>query len=463
MRILGLFCAALAAVLAVGLAGDPASARQAGKPNIIYVMSDDQAAWQMSYMPKTVSLVGDRGVTYTHYFGTFPLCCPARVSIQTGQYPHNHGVTTNVDAFGRWKDKQNTLPVAMEAAGYQTAYLGKYVFGFKPCSTTVPPGWDPAEWHATGSGRYYGMVMHNPSGKCIQYGEASGRNDPADYSTDVSAGVAVDILERLLPGDKPVFAMLNFDAPHIGGPLRAGEPTHCSVPPERYRGQADTIPFPDRPSFNEQDLSDKPNQLQLPKMSEARIDDTVYCFHRKVETMMGLDDAVERIVDAVEASGEADNTYIVYATDNGFMTGEHRDPDGKGTPYTEAVQLPLMIRGPGIGAGTTDDDLRSEVDLTATFLQWAGATMPGHPLDGKPLDAAPRDDLLIEGKTWSALRTPDFYYVKWNGSSAEQLYDLRNDPWEMESVHADAAYASTRDALRGRLAEVADCVGSACP
>src|SRR5256885_2988884 len=103
MRFLGLFCAVVAAVLAVGVGGDPASARRPGAPNIIYIMSDDEAAWQQPYMPKTNALVGDRGVTYTRYFGTFPLCCPARVSIQTGQYPHNHGVTTNVDAFDRWE------------------------------------------------------------------------------------------------------------------------------------------------------------------------------------------------------------------------------------------------------------------------------------------------------------------------------------------------------------------------
>jgi arylsulfatase A-like enzyme len=280
----------------------------------------------------------------------------------------------------------------------------------------------------------------------------------------VYADAAVDVLRRRLPADQPLFLMVSFDAPHHGSPAAPDDPEHVRTtePPPRYRDAFEGVRLPRPPSFNEPDLSDKPAELQQSTLKPPRIAEIEEAWQQRMEALMAVDDAVARIVAAVEASGELDSTVIVFSSDNGFLLGEHRVQEGKRIPYDEAVHLPLLIRGPGFPVAV-DSELRLSADLTSTFVQLAGATPTGHELDGKPLDAPPRSDLLIEGYEWSALRTSRFYYVRYWKSGAEQLYDLTADPWQLRSLHADPAYARVVVEMKARLTAVRNCAGDGCP
>ena len=430
-------------------------------PNIVFLLTDDQSYAEMASLPKTTDWIGAHGRTYTNFFGAFPLCCPARVSLQTGQYPHNHHVTGN-EASRHWKNKQDALGPWLSAAGYETAYIGKFANGFR-ARTQTPPGWDPAEWWGGEGGHYCGFELHDPATNTAkQYGKGVNPCDPNFYVTDVVANLAVDVLKRRLPSPQPLFLMVGFTAPHKGVPLARGDTKFSAVPPTRYRGAYANVPLPKPPSFNEADVTDKPRRLQLPKMSEDGIKTLQETWRRKQETLMGVDDAVASIMQTLAESGELDNTLVLFSSDNGFMTGEHRMQHGKEVPYDESVKLPLLIRGPGIPASTVDANLRSSIDITTTLVRLTGATTTGHPLDGKPLDGPARTELLYEGADWSALRTNSYVYIRYD-AGYQQLYDMLNDPWQLQSLHADPAYAGTLAEMAARLDAVQDCVGSACP
>jgi N-acetylglucosamine-6-sulfatase len=151
-------------------------------------------------------------------------------------------------------------------------------------------------------------------------------------------------------------------------------------------------------------VSDKPQWVQkLPLLTdtqEAQLDDL---YRKRIETLQSVDDLIENVVNTLQAAGKLDNTFIVFSSDNGFHLGEHRETAGKQAPYEENIRLPLIVRGPGIAAGKTMDQLVGNVDFAPTFAQWAGATVPDF-VDGRsfaPLlgGAAPdawRQAFLIE-------------------------------------------------------------------
>ena len=453
----------LFAILALSGASVLRGSADSTPPNIVLLLTDDQTYAEMASLPKTRELIGDHGRTYTNFFGTFPLCCPARASLQTGQYPHNHHVTTNGRrARDRWRNQQDSLGSWLSAAGYETAYVGKFDIGYN-AKTPPPPGWDPAEWRAGDGGHYCGFQLHDPTTNTAkQYGTARYPCDPNFYVTDVQANVAADVLKRRLPSPQPLFLMVGFNAPHNGIPHAPGEAKFSSVPPARYRGTYANVPLPKPPSFNEADMTDKARRLQRPKLSEDGIATMQEAWRRKQETLMGVDDAVASIMQTLAESGELDNTIVLFSSDNGFMNGEHRVSHGKEVPYDETIKLPLLIRGPGFPPGTVDANLRSSIDITQTLVQRTGATTTGHPLDGQPLDAPARTELLYEGSGWSALRTNSFAYIRYTNGD-QQLYDLVNDPWQLQSLHADPEYAATLAQMKARLDAIQTCVGSACP
>jgi N-acetylglucosamine-6-sulfatase len=167
------------------------------RPNVVVVMTDDQTVESMRAMPQSRALLGDRGTTFANSFVNFPLCCPSRATLFTGQYAHNHGV---VSGFGfEDLDPSNTLPLWLRDAGYTTAHVGKYLNGYgHKDPNLVPPGW--SEW--------YGIVPPdqavyeydvNENGDLVHYGSA-----PEDFKGDVITGKAVDFISRRAPAPGPL-------------------------------------------------------------------------------------------------------------------------------------------------------------------------------------------------------------------------------------------------------------------
>jgi len=453
------------------------AAPQATRPNVIVLMTDDQDSRSLAVMTRVQRLLGDEGVTFDSSFVSFSLCCPSRATFLTGQYAHNHGVLGNEPPQGGYTklDNSNTLPVWLRRAGYHTGLVGKYLtgYGYLNPATEVPPGWE--EWHGTvdpSTTSYFGYTL-NENGSLRSY-----NFEPANYQTDVEGQKAVDLVRRFAPSADPYFLWIAFLAPHAGTPIEARDPREFGTPTPAPRHQSvlASQPLPRPESFNEADMSDKPLVIRgLPPLDEAKIAAIQANYQQRLEALLAVDEAVARIVEAVRESGELENTYIVFTSDNGYLHGEHRVPNGKVLLYEPSIRVPLLMRGPGIPRGVHRRQLVSNVDLAPTILELTGAS-PGVTVDGRSLVPIFRDgglewgrDLAFErgpereppGAQFSALRTPRYMYAEYANGDRE-LYDLVRDPEELQSRHGDPTFASLMAELSGRLASLRGCAGDAC-
>lgn len=481
------------AVLAALLAPHDAAAQE--QPNLVVVMTDDQTVGELAGMPNTRRLIAAKGVTFDRSYVSYPVCCPSRATYLTGQYAHNHGVMglyPPTGGYGRF-DKRNALPVWLQRGGYHTAHLGKFLNGYgdqEPAD--VPPGW--SDWHATVDYSTYNMWGYtiNHNGRMKTYGHPFDEN-PRLYQTDVLAAKAASLVEQHTGGSKPLFMSVNFLAPHHENRAIQRRTGVLVRPAPRHRGAFAAVQPPRAASFNEADVSDKPRFLQrrTRPLDAADVAAITQDARARRTALLAVDDGVARIVAALRRSGELDETYIVFTSDNGYMQGEHRVRSGKMLPYDPSTRVPLIIRGPGIPAGRVSSELVANVDLAATLLELAGA-QAGKTVDGRSLLAFARNPELRSRRailhetggrryagpkeqdersnlrqplrrvmSYRAVRTPRWLYVRWHGGSRE-LYDLRVDPDQMHSLHADPRYRRIRRVLGRRLHGLARCAGESC-
>ena len=463
--------AALAAALMLVLA--PAAV---AKPNIVVLMTDDQTLESMSVMPQTQRLIGEEGTTFTRSFVNYPLCCPSRSTLYTGQYAHNHGVLGNGPPLGGYTrlDKSNWLPLWLQAAGYRTMHVGKFLNGYGRLSppTEVPPGFN--DWHGTVDPSTYSFWNYtvNENGVLRTYGAA---REPEFYSTDFFARRANELIAGAAPSDQPFFMSVAFLAPHSGQPADADDPAgqNTPSPAPRHVNAFSTVALPQPASFNEADVTDKPALMQRrPFLTPERAGAIQENYQQRLESLLAVDEAVASIVGGLDAAGELDDTLILFTSDNGFFHGEHRVPQGKLLVYEPSIRLPLLMRGPGVPGGERQSQLVTNADLAPTIIDAADAT-PGRVQDGRSLLDLVEDpgvqwgrELLLEGGTnagltYTALRN---YRWKWveHGNGERELYDLENDPDELLNVAVDPALAPLRNALAARLAVLRTCTGSSC-
>ncbi|MGH2953733.1 MAG: sulfatase family protein [Solirubrobacterales bacterium] len=474
------------AALALAATSGPEERARAAKapaerPNVVAVMTDDQTVESMRVMPKVQAKLGAKGITFENSLTNWPLCCPSRATFLTGQYAHNHGVLGNQPPQGGFDrlDSSETLPVWLQRAGYFTAHIGKYLNGYEGSAVGVPSGW--SEWH--GSKRTYTFYGYEllEGGQRVTYGSRDEDPDnpasPETYSTDVYTDKAVELIATRAPQRQPFFLSLAYLAPHSGGPNNPeGEPpTRCqgtAKPAVRHKGVFDAEPLPVPPSFNEADISDKPAGIRdREPLTTEQVDAAARRYRCRLESLLAIDEGVARIVDALNAAGELANTLIVFTSDNGFFHGEHRIRTGKNQVYEEAIRVPLLLRGPGVEKGRTVRDLVTNADLAPTILDAAGAEA-GLAVDGRSLLPASRNpgrergrELLIEQDRYAAVRTARYVYVEHTGGDSAgevELYDLETDPFELQSQHANPAYATVRAALAARLAALRGCAAKAC-
>jgi arylsulfatase A-like enzyme len=467
--------ATLVALLARGEAAEASPSRLAQtqtRPNVLVVMTDDQALESMRVMSNVNSLLGAQGTTFLNNFASFPLCCPSRTTYITGQYGHNHTIMGNAAPSGGYEKlaptHANTLPAWLRQAGYHTVHVGKYLNGYGTVRPTeVPAGW--VEWYGStdpSTYRFYNYTL-NENGRLVTYGTGA-----ANYQTDVYARKAVDLIRRHAPSTQPFFLSVAFLAPHSGGPADADDPANQATPSPapRHRNRYASEPLPLPPSFNEADVSDKPAAIRnLTPIPPARINGITENYRQRLESLLAVDEGVRDIVAALQAAGELDRTLIVFTSDNGFFHGEHRVRDGKVRVYEPSVRVPLILRGPGVPAGARRTNLVSNVDLAATILDVANAR-PGRRADGRSLLPFARDallrsgrDILLETTTYAAIRTPRYVFVQ-HTSGEQELYDLARDPNQLQSLHASADPRSValKNDLAARLARLRACAGDAC-
>jgi arylsulfatase A-like enzyme len=328
------------------------------------------------------------------------------------------------------------------------------------------------------------------NGTTKEYGKILSRR--ADlYQTDVLTGKAVGFIRRRAPDSAPFFLSVAYLAPHHESGHTQELTGKLVRPAPRYRGRYRGLQLPKPPNFNE-NVDDKPwfvGRWNRPINAKRELAITTR-MRERWEALLAVDDGVQRIVDELRRTGELDNTYVIFTSDNGYMQGEHRVPEGKMLPYDASTHLPLMIRGPGIPHGRTTKALMGDVDLAATVVDATGAR-PGHVLDGLSLLPYARNvhqrnlrPLLhttagqgARGHTntreggargtqprvpaWNAVRTTRWLYVEYKGGHSE-LYDLKRDRWEMTSRALDPNYRQRRNTLRRILGDLKRCRGRSC-
>ena len=475
-RLLSLVLATAAITAALALAGrsnQPSVGRAAvspDAPNVLVIETDDQTLESMKVMQNVNSLIGAQGVTFTNSFVNYSLCCPSRATFLTGQYAHNHRVWSNTPpdgGFPRFESlhANDNLAIWLQRAGYYTAVIGKYLNEYDN-EPPKPPGW--SEWHvaAPDDQTVYDYTLNN-NGELTQYGHAA-----SDFKQYVLTRKAVNFVDRRARKPRPFFLWLTYTAPHKALPNDSPRPPFdCrgTAEPSSRDGHAfDTEPLPMPPNFNEADVSDKPPAVRnLPLLDSAQIADVQRKYRCELESLLSVDEGVKQVVDALAAKNDLDNTLIIYTSDNGYFHGEHRIPDEKTRIYEESIRVPLEMRGPGIPAGVSVNPLVINADLAPTVLDAADVT-PGFAMDGRSLlpviqnPAIDRNrDLLVEEPGVKAIRTPRYTYAEY-GQGERELYDLKNDPYELQNLDGRAAYASVESTLRFRLHKLEGCAGASC-
>jgi arylsulfatase A-like enzyme len=467
---------ALALTVAFGLvrgSGPSAFAQAPGvKPNLLVIMTDDLEMDDLKALP-SVRLLAQQGTTFGNSFVGYSLCCPSRATYLTGQYNHNNGVLSNAPpdgGFGRL-DHTNTLPVWLQAAGYHTTHIGKYLNGYENASvrTTVPPGYSNWQGLAIGTYRMYNYSI-NQNGTLVPYATT-----PADYQTDVLANRAVAAIRERVRLPQPFYLKFSPLAPHGSGAV-AGHDGQGPDPAPRHRGAFADAPLDVGPAYDEADVGDKPASIrELPRISaEARAGiDTRN--RRRLASLLAVDDAITRLVDELRAAGELDQTIIAFTSDNGWQEGEHRVVLGKIRVYEPSIRVPLIVRGPGFAAGAVVPAIAINVDLPRTLAAAAGA-VPGRVQDGldlrevasgsqralaRPLLNETGVPGLSNRNFHQAIRTGTHKYVE-HASGERELYDLRSDPDELVNIVNDPAQAGTLAQLDARLEVLKTCAGEAC-
>jgi N-acetylglucosamine-6-sulfatase len=388
---------------------------QIPKPNVVIIITDDQNVDSLPVMRKLLSYPEGSWVKFNNAFVNDSICCPARATILTGQYAHTTGVITN--GSGDKLDDTNTLPVWLDQAGYRTGLIGKYLNNYPWDRGTgyIPPGWD-----------YF---------KANHIGDVDAFTDEAVNFINTSSS--------------PFFLYLAYLAPH--------DP---ATPLARYANANVYIP-PDPPNFNEADVSDKPAWIgDLSPMPQMTID----AWHTErvasQRALLGVDDGIQRVVEALKAKGQLDNTMIIFLGDHGFSWGSHRWIK-KDCVYEECMRMPLLIRYPGLGSNREEDRLVSNVDLASTIAEYTGVT-PGLPQDGRSFLAVItntatdwQEEVFLEvhsrkNRTLYGIRVPGWKYAEYISGEIE-LYDLTLDPYELQNQANQPAYQAKQHELAARV------------
>jgi arylsulfatase A-like enzyme len=517
-----------AAITVVALAPGSAIAKKK-KPNIVFVFNDDQSVDTVrSYknLPKFKSpckaprgtvqpclnqLIRGHGVNFSRMADAYPLCCPSRATLITGQFGHNNGVRS----LFQYENMQKTevLPIWLQRAGYRTGWIGKYQ-GPSYLGKNEPG--EQARGYPNGFDDFQGLVDENalaPKPTDIGasanafYGYTVNHNGvhttmpktPQYYQTDWITRQTTKFIKTSSKGSKPFFIGVGYTAPHWspkGAPntdptdmtTKEGNPTFESnqnppVVAPRHQDElkkflAAHIKVPRTPNFSEKDLSDKPAFVQkagqVSPETAARLDKwQAY----RLASLLAVDEGVQKIYKQLKKSKQLNNTYIVYGGDNGWMQGNHGLTFTKTHVYEESTRVPFFIRGPHTKKATVSEPT-SNVDWASTFLSIAGGK-PGVKQDGMSLTPylkkpAKRFGRAIFYETtdaanplsgvpgYNAIKLGRWKYVEYT-SGEKELYDLQKDPYELNSLHANLQYAGVIAALHARLVVFDHCAGQSGP
>jgi arylsulfatase A-like enzyme len=476
----------------------------------VFVLTDDLDTAELRYMPHTLALIARRGATFDRYFVSNSLCCPSRVTMLRGQYAHNTGVWSNGGNNGGFERafasgiESDTVATRLHRAGYLTSLTGKYLNGYP---SGAPPDYVPAGWSNWASPVYgspyseYRYVL-NQNGAFLPH-----RTLPSDYGTDVYVRLTNRFIRRAVSKKRPFFAFLSVYAPH-----------QPAVPALQDLVKFPLARAPRTASFDQADVSHMPKFVRdLPAFSTTETTAIDDLYRLRIRSLQAVDRGVAALVHTLRATGRLDDTYFVFASDNGFHLGQHRMPAGKQTAYDTDIRVPLLVRGPGVSAGMHVAQLAGNVDLAPTFeamtgvrpapftdgrsllpilhgtrpAHWrngylvehrneTGVTPPARPEAERPTPLEPsdpdqaarpgerhqreiRDSRYLARRAeipdYDAVRTARYLYVGY-ATGERELYDLRTDPDEINNLTGQKP--AVERVLAARVEELRQCRAAGC-
>jgi arylsulfatase A-like enzyme len=448
-------------------------------PNLLMITVDD-ASWNtMRYMPHLRHLMADQGITLRNGLAPTPICVPARASLLSGQYAHNHGALTINGAGGGVAafDEHRTLPVWLQHAGYRTMFVGKYLNGYgeQDAPTHVPPGW--SSWHGTVDPSTYNFVKPtvNNNGTLHTYDR---------YSTSVISDISNRLLGQRTTRQKPWYMWVNYVAPHIGGPASPDDPeslypndphpVSTTTPSKRDAGTFSWLGLNKKPDMFEKNTSDKViihathSSWPAYRRNELKI-----AYDQRVESLQAVDRSLVRTFRTLKKHHQLRKTYVVFTSDNGYVLGEH-NLTGKLWYFRDISGIPMYIRGPGLPRGKLSRTPVTNADWAPTFASLAGAK-PTRTVDG--LDVMPwltsgarARAVPVEGYPVKGGRTPlytgiidgPWTWVQGRAGRGE-LYRRTVDPFQNHNLAKDPRYQQQKHKLRQMTKRYHDCSGTSCP
>jgi arylsulfatase A-like enzyme len=361
---------------------------------------------------------------------------------------------------------EKSFAVTLQAAGYKTAMMGKFLNGYLPAKHKPLPGW--SDWFVAGGGyRNYNYDM-NVNGRIVHYGRAE-----KDYLTDV-VSLRTDSLIRAWK-DHPFFIEIATFTPHA--PF---------TPAPRHEDLFNDVKAPRNPTFNKQADSTAPEWLrELEPLGKKQIDRLDEIFRNRLRCVMSIDDMLGNIRKVLKETGESNNTYIFFSSDNGYHLGDYSLFQGKQTPFDIDIRVPLIATGPGVAKGNLQQAIVSNIDLAPTFAAIAGGQLKGEP-DGKDMQHLLREKetkkinwrnfAIIEhrrgsdrndpdrqekkdGKlpSYTALRFQDLLYVEYETGEVS-CYDSQKDPYQLKNI-ASTLPKDLKKKLQSILAAAKKCGG----
>lgn len=459
------------------------SAQAAAKPNILFILTNDQHTAMLKHMPNVQARLKATGVEFENTINTYPLCCPSRATIQRGQYAHNTRIFGNsVDmgggypTFDKYDLEKSTVATWLNDAGYRTAHVGSYMNQYID-GTTPPPGWD-----------YFGAK--NPNVKDFETIDAARSQD------------AMTQLKLAASGLDPFYLQVGFQSSHVENNFES-----------RYAKAFEGERVPRMPAYNEKNVRDKPPYIRdtKPRLGQQKnmsvspsckdnetnsIQQNDCEWVRALRSLQTVDAFVANALSLLEEQGELANTYVFFYTDNGNHWGEHRLDAGKLTPYETDIAFPLLVRGPGVPQGVASKKLVGNHDLAPTFAAIGGARSPDF-VDGtsflRLLDQNSANNLpwrravFVERewrKGWTvpkkeyeyyvppyeAVRRPNSIYVRYADNpwttkrdGFQEYYDLAKDPYELRnSVFYDTVTSRKLDKEKKLLTNLRTCRAEGC-